>query len=92
MSEQMALLYRRTDPHSSAIAARRAEPKASSDGGIILALLRRRRGAMKAREIAEAVGIEAYTVRKRTADLRRAGYAVSIASRYGDRELLWRAL
>ncbi|KKK76652.1 hypothetical protein LCGC14_2861500 [marine sediment metagenome] len=60
---------RRTDPASSHRAARRARPKAGTDAARVLACIHSFPG-LAARLIATIVDIDAYTVRKRTADLR----------------------
>lgn len=84
------LAARRTDPISSHDAAVRAEPRAATHAGVILACIRQTPG-LQARDIARATGIDAYIVRKRTADLRNWGYARNqSADRIGrGEELRW---
>jgi hypothetical protein len=71
-------------------AARRARPRAGCHAARILSCIEARPG-VSARQVEELTGIEAYTVRKRTADLRRWGYAHSHIGAPGepDRELRW---
>lgn len=70
------LRSRSTDPASSSRAAARARPKANSDAGRVLSFIERYPGE-QARAIAAAISLHSYIVRKRTADLRRAGFAHS---------------
>ena len=73
-------LARRSDPTSSHEAARRVAPKANSQAGKILATLRYSYGgvAMTAEEVATALSMHPYEVRKRLPDLERLGYVVAI--------------
>ena len=76
---QFELFSRRTDPRSSREAAKRAAPRAASDAGRILGELTRQGCAMTADEIAAALDLEAYVVRKRLPDpLERRGLVVAI--------------
>ena len=77
---QPELFSRGTDPRSSHEAARRAAPKASSQAGKILGTLRYsyRGVAMTAEEVATALSMHPYEVRKRLPDLERLGYVVAI--------------
>jgi len=88
LSEQFPLLFRSTDPEGSRAAARKARPRANSDAGKILRVIEAFPGLL-ARDLAKQTGIDAYIVRKRTADLRRLGLARSVAAPAPHRELRW---
>jgi len=82
-------LSRRDDPASSIRAAERQvrSGKAYSAASLILAAIRAYPG-MTAKQLESVVGIIAYTVRKRTADLRRRKLAYSRRPRDGG-DLRW---
>lgn len=84
-------LSRRGDPASSMKAAERGmrSGKFASDRSVILSAIKAFPG-VTARRLAEITGIEAYTVRKRTADLRNARPQLAYSRRPpAGGELVW---
>lgn len=79
---------RARDPGGSRGAARRVRGRAREHKQRILEAIRRHPG-LEARQLADLTGIEAYTVRKRTADLRNEGRVCNQVAVRGNEELRW---
>ncbi len=88
-------LARNTDPETSHEAAARVREFAHGQCAEILNLLRKY-GPMSPEQIAAHMAIDAYSVRKRTADLERAGVAcptgVTVPTVSGRRQRVWQAI
>lgn len=85
---------RRTDPETSKQAAARVREFASGQCAENLALLRKY-GPMSPEQIAAHMNIDAYSVRKRTADLEKSGKArpngMTVPTVSGRRQRVWEA-
>ena len=86
---------RRTDPETSREAASRVREFASGQCAEILHLLKKY-GPMSPEQIAAHMAIDAYSVRKRTADLEKAGKArpngMTCSTVSGRRQRIWEAI
>lgn len=86
---------RRSDPETSKEAASRVREFAAGQCAEILYLLRRY-GPLSPEQLATLMAIDAYAVRKRTADLQKAGKArpngLTCATVSGRRQRIWEAI
>ena len=85
---------RRNDPETSHSAASRVREFASGQCAEILYLLRKH-GPLSPEQLAAHMAIDAYSVRKRTADLQKAGQArpngMTCSTVSGRRQRIWEA-
>ena len=86
---------RRTDPATSHHAAERIGEFAGGQRAAILAVLQDK-GPMDPERIGKAVGLDAYSVRKRLPELERAGFAaptdMTVPTVSGRQQRVWRAV
>lgn len=84
------------DPVSSVEAARRHEPRASSNAGLILTAIRRISNPLTACELAVASGVERAETSRRLSDLHRKGFVkkgeTKVCSVKQSRMLTWLAM